>query len=143
MRKRQDWLVLALSVAGGEMSPVQIQKTMFLLKMEAPARVGPDFYDFLPYNYGPFCASIYDDLEHLASEGLVAIHDSPPRRWRSYLTTPRGLERNQELRADIDPVIVDFLDRLVAWVTSKSFSDLLRAIYAKYPRYKENSVFAD
>ena len=142
MLERHDWLLLALASAGREMSPVQVQKCMFLLKMEASECVGSDFYDFAPYNYGPFNVDIYYDLERLASGGLVIIDASPNRRWRSYSLMPRGYEVGQTLRAELDSRVATFLDRLVAWVTSQSFSGLLQAIYAKYPNYSVNSIFS-
>lgn len=46
-------------------TPVQVQKTMFLMRQEAPALVGSGFYEFEAYNYGPFNAQIYNDLESL------------------------------------------------------------------------------
>lgn len=143
MLNRKDWLLVALARAPGEMSPVQVQKSMFLLKMEAGDYVGPDFYEFTRYNYGPFNVQIYNDLDLLAAEGLVNIDESPNRRWRSYSATPRGFQRGEELRADPDEQVADFLERVVEWVRTQSFSSLLRAIYAKYPEYKENSVFVD
>jgi hypothetical protein len=67
MASRDEFLLLALaSASDGRLTPVQIQKAMFLLKQEAGQFVGPDFYEFVPYNYGPFNSSIYDDLNALA-----------------------------------------------------------------------------
>jgi hypothetical protein len=57
MTARQDWLLMALAYRNGEpMTPAQIQKAMFLMSAEAPALVGRFFYNFVPYNYGPFYA---------------------------------------------------------------------------------------
>jgi hypothetical protein len=36
---------------------------------------------------------------------------------------------------------VAFLAKVVDWVASLSFPQLVRAIYEKYPRFKANSVF--
>ncbi len=143
MPDRQEWLLLALASAGGEVSPVQIQKSMFLMSVEAADFVGADFYEFVPYNYGPFNAEIYHDLERLAAEGFVAIEGPPYRRWRAYSATPRGAQRAGQTRDGLDGRVAEFLDRVVAWVRDRSFSELLRAIYARYPEYKEKSVFVD
>jgi hypothetical protein len=35
-----------------------------------------------------------------------------------------------------------YLEKVADWVSSLSFPQLVRAIYAKYPKYKANSVFA-
>src|SRR2546430_78743 len=72
MIKRDDYLLLALAeAADGSLMPVQIQKAMFLLKEEAGRDISKTFYKFIPYNYGPFCADIYQDLAILESKGLV------------------------------------------------------------------------
>src|SRR5437773_8648050 len=65
---RRDWLLVALTEAGDRgLSPVQIQKTMFLFKNGTDRVLDEDqFYDFRPYNYGPFDSQIYRDLEDLA-----------------------------------------------------------------------------
>ena len=60
---------------------------MFLLKQEAGQFVGPDFYEFVPYNYGPFNSSIYDDLNTLAAAGLVTVNQSQGRSWAMYTIT--------------------------------------------------------
>jgi len=51
MTTRQEWLLIALAHRRGEpMTPVQIQKAMFLMDAEAKHFVGPGFYKFVPYN---------------------------------------------------------------------------------------------
>ena len=73
MLTRQDWLLLALSKSPcGAMSPVQIQKAMFLFGREAGDAVGTDFYSFQPYDYGPFDAAIYADLAAQENEPSLA-----------------------------------------------------------------------
>jgi DNA-binding PadR family transcriptional regulator len=138
---RQDWLLLALALRGGlPMSPVQIQKTMFLMSAEAKEYLGQGFYKFVPYNYGPFASDVYTDLESLASRGLVTSSVTG-RGWKIYAITPVGLTAGEKIKASANATAVAFLKRVVDWVCSLSFPALLRAIYAKYPKYKANSVF--
>ncbi len=60
MTTKQEWLLIALAHRRGQvMTPAQIQKAMFLMRMEAAAYVGDRFYDFIPYNYGPFDAAVH------------------------------------------------------------------------------------
>ena len=138
---RQEWLLLALVSAEHGMTPVQVQKTMFLLRMEAPTRLQDDFYNFEPYDYGPFTSDIYTDLEVLSGDGLVTIDRFSAAPRRIYSATPAGAQRSLALRQRLDSDMAAYMDRLVAWVKSKSFTGLLNAIYAKYPEYRENSVF--
>lgn len=143
MAHREDWLLLALARKPDKpFSPVQVQKAMFLMRAEAGQHLGDDFYEFTPYNYGPFSAEIYRDLEKLSADGMVII-DGGNAPWRTYQITKQGARRGDELRPQLDATIVTYLDRVVDWVTSLSFIDLVRSIYAKYPAYKVNSVFVD
>ena len=77
--QRKDWTLLAIALAGGlPLSPAQLQKAVFLFGEQMPKDVLPeDFYDFQPYNYGPFCRDVYTDAEELAAEGLVEISADP------------------------------------------------------------------
>ena len=139
---RQDWLLLALSKSpGGMMSPVQIQKTLFLFGQEVGGMLGTAFYSFEPYDYGPFDATIYDDLRWMMKEGHVREVWCPDRRRKNYLITKRGREAAVEFDRNTDARLTEFLARIVEWVKGRSFSDLLRSVYAAYPEFAVNSVF--
>jgi uncharacterized protein YwgA len=143
MASRQEFLLLALaSTSDGRLTPVQIQKAMFLLKQEAGQYVGPDFYEFVPYNYGPFNSSIYDDLNALAGSGLVTIDQSQGRSWAMYTITGTGLQKADQVRDAVAPAIRDYTQNVVSWIKAQSFAGLLRSIYTKYPSFAVNSVFA-
>lgn len=142
MLNRRQWLLLALSEAPGNlMSPVQIQKTMFLFGQDAGNELGEGFYSFAPYDYGPFDPAIYRDLRTLESDGRVRQMWMEGRGLRRYAVTRRGRETAECLRAKADPRLRDFLAELVSWVTEQSFSNLIRNVYAAYPGYAVNSVF--
>src|SRR5258707_9223608 len=75
--ERPDWTLLATKFANQSgLSPVQLQKALFLLGKEMPKSVGDDYYHFVPHNYGPFAKDIYSDADALAREGLIAITQS-------------------------------------------------------------------
>ncbi len=142
MTSRQDWLLLGLARRGERgLSPVQVQKAMFLMSAELPRAVGPGFYRFKPYNYGPFDEKIYHDLDDLARDGLVFIDGGGPTR--RYAITAKGLDRATQAQSSADPRALGYLDRVVDWVCSLTFSTLVRAIYDKYPKFRANSVFTD
>jgi len=123
------------------MTPAQIQKAMFLMAAEATHLVGPGFYNFVPYNYGPFDADVYHDLDVLVDRGLVSGNSFPGRSWKIYTVTPEGLAAAAHIKRAANAEGAGFLERVVDWVSSMSFPQLVRAIYAKYPGYKANSVF--
>jgi uncharacterized phage-associated protein len=137
---KRDWTLLAISAAEGEpLSPVQLQKALFLLGQMRADRVGNDFYQFEAHNYGPFSSGIYRDAEALEGDGLVTIQSDG--RWKKYAATPRGLATAKSL--SVDSGANQYLQRVVAWVRSLSFQALVRAIYARFPDYRANSVFQD
>ena len=142
MLTRQDWLLLALAKsAGGAMSPVQIQKAMFLFGQGAGDSIGTDFYSFQPYDYGPFDAAIYADLRRMAGLGHVRGAWNPDRSWKTYTVTESGRKVALVLANDTDARLTEYLGRIVTWVGGRSFSDLLRSVYAAYPEFAVNSVF--
>ena len=67
----------------------------------------------------------------------------PPARqgFTEYTPTPAGLAYAAEVRVIAPIRAVTFLDKIVQWAQGLSFSALVRAIYATYPEYRENSVF--
>ena len=140
---RKKWTLLVIAAAGGRpVSPVQLQKSLFLLHQNLPDRLGVDrFYDFEPYDYGPFDGDIYTDAEALQEEGLVTIDVPLGQRYREYYATPVGLELSGTLRTKLDPAVREYLDSLVRWVRSLSFNALVQAVYSKYPEMAVNSVF--
>ena len=144
MLARQHWLLIALAKSpDGVMSPVQIQKSLFVFRQEAGDSIGTDFYSFEPYDYGPFDAAIYADLRRMMNEGHVTRQWHPGRRWKSYAITAAGRDAALVLEREADARLAEFLERIVEWVGGRSFSDLLRSIYAAYPEFAVNSVFRD
>lgn len=139
---REDWLKMVLWAANGKpLSPVQLQKTLFLLGKTAPHVVGDEYYEFIPYNYGPFDADIYADAEQLQWQGLVSIDAPAGQRWKSYSLTQTGAEKAEVLAGTLPVEAKDYLAKLVQWVLRLDFRTLLQYIYSKYPTYRANSVF--
>lgn len=144
MLARQDWMLLALAAAGPEgLSPVQIQKSLFLLGKAFPKETGgSSFYRFKPYNYGPFCVDVYTDAERLSEEGLVAISARGGTWSRRYSLTGNGEGRVRSINESGMPAKpVEYLGRVVEWAQKLSFEQLVRAIYDKFPDQRANSVF--
>lgn len=137
-----DWVLLAVSFAGDRgLSPVQLQKVLFLLAQEVPNDVGDDFYRFGPYNYGPFCKRVYQDAEHLSEQGLIVMQEVQGQRWKRFTISGAGAERARELLIESKNRPTEYLRRVVEWASKLSFAELVRAIYQRYPAYRENSVF--
>lgn len=141
---REEWALLVIAAAdGAPVTPVQLQKSLFLIGREFPEAVGPSFYRFVPHNYGPFDSDVYADADLLAKRGLVAIQCPPGQGWAEYSCTRAGMDRSAELRAGLDANLVDYIQQVVSWTRKQTFTGLVRAIYAKYPEFRANSVFRD
>lgn len=139
---RQDWALLAISVANGRgLSAVQLQKALFLLERGVPTEVGKDFYKFEPYNYGPFDSRVYKDADGLSLRGLVNI-SQPAGSYNVYNITPEGLAVVHKLEREAPSRAFQHLRNTVQWIQGLSFAELVRAIYARYPEMKKNSVFS-
>jgi uncharacterized protein YwgA len=72
----KDWTLLVIAAADPKpLQPVQLQKSLFLLGRNlSPEQLQvKEFYDFQPYDYGPFCSDIYSNAEKLSDEGLIRI----------------------------------------------------------------------
>lgn len=140
---RREWVLAALSPAQcGDFQPVQVQKLFFLLDERV---VVPDggkrYFDFAPYDYGPFDRQVYDALEVLEAQGLVTIRRGSGRGGRSYNLTERGQTKGAAILASLDPEWQKSVSKLAKWVKSTSFTELVSAVYDAYPEMRANSVF--
>jgi hypothetical protein len=139
MMQRRDWALVVLAAAKNErLTPVQLQKILFLIdKNLHPA----NFYVFEPYHYGPFDKRVYDDVEGHIEGDLCQTVPSKEFRGRDYELTSEGRRRAEALRSQLDPRKRDYIDKVVRWATSLSFSQLVTTIYREYPEFRARSVF--
>lgn len=142
--KNQDVVLLVVAAANGTgLTPVQLMKSVFLVGKSGHSDLPPNFYPFFAYNYGPFHPSVYSDVETLVDQGLVCGVQETGRSWSKYVVTPTGLEYAEKVKQQIADEFVKYIGDVVSWVRSLTFNELLRAIYAKYPEMRENSVFQE
>jgi len=136
-------LVMLAHAQGKELTPVQIQKSLFLAAEEvSDAFHDSSRYKFEPYDYGPFDKQVYADAHALAAKGLVKI-GIDPRGWSTYAATAEGLQQGAALRVELNDGQREMLDRIVGLVRKLSFTQLVSAIYKKYPPMRARSVFRD
>jgi uncharacterized protein len=139
---KKNLILVAISLAeDGYLSPAQIQKSMFLLGKKIPSVIEEDFYKFVPYNYGPFCREIYDDIDELENQGLVKFIRPLGQKWHDYSITKQGRDCIEGIGKSGDKKDINYFSKLISWVKSVSFKELLMAIYREYPEYKEKSIF--
>jgi uncharacterized protein YwgA len=139
---RMGWALLVVDAAKPKsLTPIQLQKALFLFGKQMPNAVTSGFYDFLPYNYGPFSKEIYSDMECLRDKGLVEELAKPDQNFPEYAISTAGAGQAVQLRRELPVSATQYLDKLVKWVESQSFQNLLHAVYKAYPDFAVNSVF--
>jgi uncharacterized protein YwgA len=138
---RDETVLAALAAGRGAVhTPVQVQKLLFLLERNLGDTIGTHF-SFQPYHYGPFDQNVYNTLETLAARGFVEIVQELGDRWRSYRLTREGQQAGDDALACLHEQARIYAGRLSDFVRSLSFSELVSAVYAKYPEMRANSVF--
>jgi hypothetical protein len=144
LQARQRLLLSFLGAGGSSpIDPIRIMKGIFLIcqRLAEGALPAGARYDFVPYSYGPCSFEIYSDLEVLARIGLVQANEVLGVAWKTYSLTPPGIEEARQTLKGLDPDARNYITRVRKYVSSVSFGDLLRAVYAAYPAYAANSVF--
>jgi len=145
---RASWLLLFLTdpQRRGQpvkaLEPLRIMKGMFLVSQRGKGDLS-DLYEFHAYDYGPFTADVYRDLDDLALAGLVAQEAMPGRSWRTYRPTIDGLDLSARLAERVSHDDLSTLTNAYQFVETRGFLPLLRDIYAEYPEYAVNTVVKD
>lgn len=137
-------LMLAALAAGGEnatFAPVQVQKLFFLIDREASNLVGGPFFDFVPYDYGPFDKAVYIELDSLYSQELLQTRGIS--NYRTYALTPAGFAAGTSVLTTMSASAKKFLREAAQWVRSLNFQQLVAAIYNRYPDMRVNSIFRE
>lgn len=118
---------------------VRMQKAIFLLERRGPAE-WRSFYEFRPYNWGPFSRDLARDLDELLAEGLMESH--LPGQYEAYKTTEAGETVVDPIAAMLDTARQMYVRHVRKFVTSRSFKQLLRDVYAAYPEFAVRSRFS-
>ena len=127
MLTRQKILLSILKAVDRPVNRLELMKWSFLLRHESKTQGGASFYDFLPFHYGPFSFSLYQEIEKLQDQGFVKQSDDT--HWE--IGVVAGQSPDRELENDATT-----LAKLHA---SKSVDNLLDEIYSKYPQFTVNS----
>jgi uncharacterized protein len=138
---RSEYVLAALAGAGEHASftPAQLQKFFFLLDREAAHLLEGPYFNFQPYDYGPFDRMVYEEVGQLSRAGEAAITAGP--YFRDYRLTAEGLAKGSEIYGALDEAAREYIQSAAKWVRSINFQQLVSAIYAKYPDMKVNSIF--
>jgi hypothetical protein len=136
--KREDILILLAAGAIGPypLDPVRLMKGAFLV-VQRGRPAWHDLFSFEAYDYGPFDRSVYVARDDLILSGLLGVTSG---RHDSYELTEEGKRAADELNEGLGPD-AKWIRRVGAYVTGRSFSQLLSEIYTAYPQYRDRSIF--
>lgn len=138
---RKDWALLIISIAGKNgLSPLRLQKSLFLIKQNIIEKITDDFYEFEPYNYGPFSVEIYRDAEDLEINNFIKVNLSQYGNWTEYSITKDGEKKAEEIKQNLNSNIIKYIKELVEWINNLNFREIVNFIYSNYPDYKVNSI---
>ena len=134
---RESILIAIVAAAGDNgLDHSQLQKSVFLVGEELKDRLPDNFYRFDPYMYGPYSQGVRNDIDRLCDGPLVDIStDNRNRPWYSLGSNAK----RYLLRLPED--LASGVRKIVEWVTSMPFDELVRAVYYLYPEQRANSIF--
>ena len=126
--ERQRVLLTLLDALGGQVSPTDFQKLLFLYtrKQEAPS------YEFVPYKLGCFSFSSYADKRRLIEQGLL---ENDADQWK---LTSEG--RATIRKRSVNPMVAARFNKDHAELRG---NDLVAEVYRKYPYYATRSEIVD
>ncbi len=141
---RKDWILLLLYAKGKEGSfcepirgRIKLMKELFVLGQTIKPS---NFYEFIPYLYGPCSFELYKDLEALTEKRLVDIFDEYRDGHGLYSLTKEGIEKSKKIFDSLDKTISDKISQIKGELNQLSFLDLLKKIYKEYPDFAKKSM---
>lgn len=137
MLTRQRLLLALLREAATPVHKTCLVKLAFLLGVESEVREDPTYYRFLPYMYGPFSFSLYQELNALERDGLVVLEDS------TYSVPPSRVADVRDVVSDLPLEVNLAVSEVVRANAGLGLNQLLRKVYERYPWYTLNTKIAD
>ncbi len=146
MEPRELALALMSDLAGSPdeehpLDRIRMQKAVFLL-VQRGSSAWRTLYSFQPYNWGPYSPQLASDIRGLTQDGMVEVEHAPGSRYGRYRTTGRGEIAMQDIWERLSDPEREFIRSVRAYVTQRSFTQLLREVYAAYPNYATASLLA-
>jgi len=130
MLNRQKLLIYLMKLANRPVSRTELTKWCFLLRSESTSLGGPAFYDFVPYLYGPFSFTLYQEAEKLVAQNY--LHDDGNNHWsfNSHIAASAGSPGKDVERDAI---------QLLSQFGTKDPIALVDYVYKRYPDFTINS----
>lgn len=134
---KQSWLLLVLQEQ--PFDRIRLMKALFLIWHRSGRNIS-DFYEFVPYLYGPCSFDLYRELGLALQEQLVTQAPHPIMQRATYFLTPKGERVATSMRKRIQPAFLQLIRSVAKEIGSVGFYDLLRRVYAEAPDFASQSV---
>lgn len=113
--KRQRFLLSFVRQLNSSVTATDLQKLIFLNTMEGES----DFYEFVPYKYGPYSFQLKEDLDILQRDGFISLD---------------YVQNSTRIKA-----VGEFSTSCSFSIAAERGTDLIRKAYREYPYYAINS----
>lgn len=133
MLRRERIILSLLTLAAKPLSRTVFVKFVFLLRHETALKNVPSFYDFVPYNFGPFSFTLYRELERLRQNGYVTNQEEKVALCKSNLASSF---REAEALPDSTIAAVTEIVRRYGQLSQYA---LVSDVYRRYPWFAHNS----
>ena len=136
---RSQWALLIVAAADGEfLTPMQLQKSVFLISRRLSVEKESLDYVFEGDDYGPVSLDLYRDMGLLRDQGLVFVTQ---KYFREYAATVKGYRFATELCEQLEERDISYIERVVVWVRSQSCAQLIASICKAFPEYAAACMF--
>ena len=118
----------------------RLQKLVFLVQMEV-LRANPDVrvkFEFRPDRFGPLAPELYDEIEFLASVGMLARNDSAMS-----ITKKGAVFFETRSRPRIPDAVCEATTSIKERHGRESLDSLLKHVYKNYPEFATKSEILD
>jgi len=123
---RRGWLLLAIAVSGASgLSPVQLQRSLFLVCQKREEQVGPDFYEFESYGSGSASTALYADIDALVATGDIVKEWVPESSCSTFRLSDAGRARAADFRRKMKKEALEGLEDAVTWVKEQSYQEMV------------------
>lgn len=124
MLNRQKIILMMLREYGEPASRLQLTKWLFLLAHESPSRGGGAFYQFVPYRYGPYSFTLFQEANTLLRNGYIEVVGN--QKW--------GLtEEGQTCSLQLPAVVHRNCREIVKLYGQYRTRELIDTVYRRYP----------
>ena len=135
---KKDWILLILRES--PMDRIHIMKSLFLIWHRCHRNL-PNYFEFVPYLYGPCSFEAYSVLENLQNTGLIVQPPHPKPLWVNYYLTNKGKKEAEEACKKVPPETLRIIKEVVKEISKLNFYELLQKVYREAPDFANNSMF--